>query len=126
MAFEAHQAAWFDQIRVVLRSVNVVAGTAHHAPAIHNALDQVVPLHTISVRRAVGEVREGGLAEFGLFELQKSSRCFRMSKPTGQSYAFPGEGGVSGRPWEWHWMQVLVASTVSSLAGFTMFVGEGC
>ena len=52
--------------------------------AMHSLLALPV-LHPILMPRALREMREGGLAELGIFELQKLSSGFPRSKPTGQS-----------------------------------------
>ena len=48
---------------------DIVASEAGDAAAVHHALDEVVALHAVLVRGAVGEMREGGLAELVIFEL---------------------------------------------------------
>jgi hypothetical protein len=57
------------ELRIVVRAVDIVAIEAGYAAAVHDALHVVVPLHAIFVRGAVGEVREGLLAELVVFEL---------------------------------------------------------
>ena len=57
------------QFRVIRRAVHVVATEAGHAAAIHHALREIIALHAVLVRRAVGKMREGRLAERVLFEL---------------------------------------------------------
>ena len=60
------------QLRVVGRAVNVVAAEARYAPPVHHALHEVVPLHAILVRGAVGEMRERRLAQRVFFELSRN------------------------------------------------------
>jgi hypothetical protein len=47
-----------DQHRVVLRTVWVMAADAGHAAGVHEALHEVIALHPVLVRGAIGEVRK--------------------------------------------------------------------
>ena len=58
-----------DQVGVVFGSMNIVAIETRHAAAIHDALNEVVALHSILVTRPVGEMHEVRFAEFVLLEL---------------------------------------------------------
>ena len=69
VAGQAQLLGRLQQIGVVRRAVRVVAAEAGHAARVHQALDEVVALHPVLVRRAVGEVRERRLAELVLLEL---------------------------------------------------------
>ena len=53
--------AGLRELGVVVGAVDVMAGEASYAAAIHHALDEVVALHAVFVGGAVGKVREGGL-----------------------------------------------------------------
>ena len=85
MAGEAHLPDRLDQIGVVAGAMRVVAAEAGDAPPVHHTLDEVVALHPVLVRRAVGEVRERRLAELVLFETPEVLQIPALMKPTGQS-----------------------------------------
>ena len=55
----------------VVVAMRIVAGKAGHAARVHYALDEIVALHPILVRRTVGEVREARLTWFVRFERPK-------------------------------------------------------
>src|SRR5581483_2614691 len=69
VAVEAQSFCRLNQLRVVAGSVNVVATEAGDPMAVHDALDEVVPLHTVLVGGAIGEVVEIGGAQRWLFQL---------------------------------------------------------
>ena len=46
----------------VARAVNVMAGEAGHPASVHNTLNEIVSLHSVFVRGAVGEMSEALLA----------------------------------------------------------------
>ena len=46
-----------------------MAGIAGNTSSIHYALDEVITLHAVLVRRAVGKVGERGFAQLVLFQL---------------------------------------------------------
>ncbi len=58
VTFEAHHISWFQEVRIVFRSVRVVAAIAADAVCVHGALNKIVALHPVFVRRAIGEMRE--------------------------------------------------------------------
>ena len=49
--------------------MDVVAGKTGDAVRVHGALHEIVALHAVLVRGAIGEMREGGFAELVFFEL---------------------------------------------------------
>ena len=51
--------------------MRIVAAEAGHPTPVHHALHKIISLHPIFVRGAVGEVREGRLAQRVLFQLPK-------------------------------------------------------
>ena len=57
-----------DQVRIVAGSVHIMTTEAGHASAIHKALNEVIPLHPVLVPCSIGEMSEGGFAQFVLFE----------------------------------------------------------
>ena len=105
---------------------DVVAAEAGDAARVHQALHEVVALHAVLVRGAVGKVRERRLAELVLFELPEVLQLARPgeSRPASRSTG-PRSGCCSGWPCEWHWMQVSFARTKSSFAGLTMLAAVG-
>ena len=68
MAFEANHVSRLQQIGIVFRAVNIVATVAAHAMGVHRALNEIVALHAVLVRRAVGKMREGRLSELVILE----------------------------------------------------------
>ena len=69
VAFQAHNVCGLHQIRIVLRAVDIVAAETAHAVGIHLAGHEIVALHPVLVRRAVGEMSERLLPELVLFQL---------------------------------------------------------
>jgi hypothetical protein len=69
VAVEADLVAGLAELRVILGAVNVVTAEAGDAAAVHHALHEVISLHAVFVGGAIGEMREGGFAEFVFFEL---------------------------------------------------------
>jgi hypothetical protein len=59
---------WFDEIRVVARSVYVMAAEARDTSSVHQALGEIISLHAILMGGAVREMREGCLPELVLLE----------------------------------------------------------
>src|SRR5580700_6749386 len=68
VAVEAERRCRLAELRGVLRAVRVMAPRASDSVSIHLALDEVVALHPVLVTRAVGVVREGGLAKLVVLE----------------------------------------------------------
>ena len=69
MTIETEFVGRFPQLRVVVRAVNIVAGRASDTVAVHYALNEVVPLHPVLVRCAIGEMPEICLPKRDVFEL---------------------------------------------------------
>ena len=69
MAFQAKNVGRFQQVGVVVRSVNIMATEARHTARVHYALDKIVALHSILMRGAIGEMRETLFAQLVLFQL---------------------------------------------------------
>ena len=67
VAFKAQDIGRLQEIGVVVRPVHVVAIGAGNAPRVHHARHEIVPLHAILVRRAVGEMCERLFTRFVLF-----------------------------------------------------------
>ena len=57
-----------DEIRVVIRPMHVMAAEAGDAAAIHEAVDEVVRLHAVLLRRALCVVSKRRLTEMPFFE----------------------------------------------------------
>src|SRR5580704_3057894 len=68
VTIEAKAVGGLAQLRIIFGAVNVVATGAGDATAIHHALHEIISLHTIFVRGAIGKMSEGGLAESVLFK----------------------------------------------------------
>ncbi len=85
MAFETHDICRLDQQSLVVGPMDVMTTGAFHAAVIHHALNKVVTLHAVLVRRAVRKVRERCLAQLVLLQFPKACSFSPMSKPTGQS-----------------------------------------
>jgi hypothetical protein len=69
MALQTENIGRLQQIRVILSSVNIMATETTHAVRIHRALNEIVALHPILMRGAVGKMRESLLAKRVLLEL---------------------------------------------------------
>jgi len=69
VAIETEFAGGLPQLWVIVSAVNIVAGRAGDAAAVHHALDEVVALHPILVCSAIGEVQEIRLPKRDVFEL---------------------------------------------------------
>ena len=69
VAFKTQNACGLHQVGVVFRPVYVVATETGHAVGVHQAGDEIVALHPVLVRGAVGEMGERCRAEFGFLEL---------------------------------------------------------
>ena len=46
-----------EEIGIVLRAMDVVASEARHAVGVHQAGNEIVPLHSVSTPGAVGKIR---------------------------------------------------------------------
>ena len=71
VASQAKRVAGLAHHRLVVGAVRVVATEAGDAARIHQALDEIIALHAVFVRGAVGKMREAGFAELVLLELPK-------------------------------------------------------
>jgi hypothetical protein len=49
--------------------MDIVTTGAPDATPVHDALNEVIPLHSVFVSSPVSEMSEGGLSEFVVFEL---------------------------------------------------------
>jgi hypothetical protein len=68
VAIQAEFLRRFSELRVIRRAVYVMTGGARHAMLIHDALDEVVTLHSVLVGGSIGEVGERGLAKSVIFK----------------------------------------------------------
>ena len=70
MAIEAKLTGWFTKLGVVSGPMRIVAVEARHTAAVHHALHEVVPLHSIFVSGPVREIKKIlRLAESMILEL---------------------------------------------------------
>jgi hypothetical protein len=56
VAIQAEFVSRLDELSVIAGAVDIVATEASDSTAVHNALDEVISLHAILVRSAVGEI----------------------------------------------------------------------
>src|SRR3954451_19947627 len=68
MTLQAHEAARLDDVRVVLRAMDVVTAEAKHTALMHPAGYKIVALHAVLVSGVLGIMREGSLAQLVLFK----------------------------------------------------------
>src|SRR5215831_18493425 len=71
VAGQAHRISQLAQHRLVLRAVWIVATETRDAARVHEALNEIVALHAVLMRTAVGKVREACFTELVLFKLPK-------------------------------------------------------
>ena len=69
MTRQTQLACGFDQVGIVGRAMNIMAAEAGDAAPIHQALHEIVALHSIFMGCSVREMREGRLAQLVLFQL---------------------------------------------------------
>ena len=69
VAFEAQFFRRLAKLRVVAGAVDVMAIETTDSATVHEALNEIVPLHPVLVRRAVRKIVEAALAENVIFEL---------------------------------------------------------
>ena len=65
---QAHHIGWFDQQMPCFRCREHRGTGAFDSAGVHHALDEVVSLHAVLVGGAIGEMREGCLAQLVLFQ----------------------------------------------------------
>ena len=68
MAHQAKLIGGFDQVGIVSSAMNVMATETRHPTPVHDALNEIVTLHTIFMAGPVGEMHEIGLAQFVFFK----------------------------------------------------------
>ena len=66
---ETDRCRGLSELGIVLRAMSVMTRRTRHAPLVHDALNEIVALHAVLVCRAVGIVREAGLAKRVRLEL---------------------------------------------------------
>src|SRR5262249_43152485 len=71
VAGQAHRIPQLAQHRLVFRAVRIVATETRDAARVHEALNEIVALHAVLVRRTLGKVREACFTELVLFKLPK-------------------------------------------------------
>src|SRR5207245_3325106 len=69
VARQTEDVGGLEKVRIVLRTVNVVARETRDAALVHLALNEIIPLHPVLVRRAVGKMRERRLPQFVFLQL---------------------------------------------------------
>jgi hypothetical protein len=81
-----------DEVGVVGRPVNVVTTEARDTSRIHDALDEVVPLHPVFVPGGIGKMRERGFSEFVLLELPEVFETPALMETDGPVIVLPCDG----------------------------------
>jgi hypothetical protein len=71
MTIKAELGRGLDQVRIVSRSMNIVATKARDATTVHHALHEIIPLHPVLVTSAVGKMHECCFAQLVLLEPPK-------------------------------------------------------
>ena len=71
MAGQAHRVARLAHHRLIFRAVRIVATETRDAARVHEALNEIIALHAVLVRGAVGKMGEARFAELVLFQLPK-------------------------------------------------------
>ena len=74
MTLKAEHGGRPEQIRIVLRPMDVVASKAFYAARIHQAGNKIVPLHSVSTPGAVGKIRGIGASRVTIVELPESAQ----------------------------------------------------
>ena len=69
VTIQAYFIGRLTKLRVIFCSVRIVTIKAGNAAAVHHALDEVIALHAVLVRRAVGKMSETQIAKPVVFEL---------------------------------------------------------
>jgi hypothetical protein len=73
VTIQAKLACGFDQVRVICRPMYIVAAEAGHTASIHEALNEIISLHSVLMAGAVGKMGKRGFAQFVFFEPPKVS-----------------------------------------------------
>ena len=68
MAGQAHRISRLAQHRLVFRAVWIVATETRDAARVHEALNEIVPLHAVLVGGPIGEVREAYFSKLVLLQ----------------------------------------------------------
>ncbi len=71
VAIHAQLVRWLSQLSIIVGAMDIVAAKARHSSPVHYTLNKIVSLHAVFVSRAVGKVREGGLAQRVFLKLPK-------------------------------------------------------
>src|ERR1700733_172185 len=69
MAVQTEFVGGHPQLRVMACAVHIVACCAGHAMTVHHALNEIIALHTVLMRRAISEMREVGLTQRDVVKL---------------------------------------------------------
>jgi hypothetical protein len=68
VTFQAKDVRRLQQQSIVVGSMGIVAAEALHAAVVHDALNKIIPLHSVLVSCSLCEVRERSLAQLVLFQ----------------------------------------------------------
>ena len=83
VALQAQHIGGLQQVGIVLGAVDVMATVAADAVRIHGALDKIIALHAVLVRRTICEMSESLLAQLVFFQLPEVLQIESNSKANG-------------------------------------------
>lgn len=89
VAFQTHPVARLDQVGVVFRPMRVMTGSAGNTSSKHQALHEIVTLHSILVSSAVSEVSERGFTQLVIFQLPERGQVAASYKSDRPVIGFP-------------------------------------
>ena len=81
VAHETDLVRGLDQVGIISGAVDIMAAETRDAPPVHEALNEVIALHSILVRGPVGKVREGRLSQFVLLQLPEIAQITALMEP---------------------------------------------
>ena len=68
MALKAEDGGRPEKIGIILGAMDVVATEARHAVTVHQAGNEIVPLHSVSTPGAIGKIRGIGSSRVTIVE----------------------------------------------------------
>ncbi len=96
MALKAQHVCWLQEIGVVVRAVHVMAAKTAHAVGVHLARNEIVALHPVLVRRAIGEMCKRLFPKLVLFQLPEVLKTFPYLKPNRPIVVLAFDGVLQG------------------------------
>ena len=92
MTRQTQLACGLDQVGIVARAMNIMAAEAGDAAPIHQALHEIVSLHSILMGCSVREMGEGSLSQFVLFQLPEIFQIHPLMKADRPVVVLPIKG----------------------------------